>query len=153
MLGAEIVLKQAIELGGEPVADVHVTGASLHAASFDAAFCGRVGDELPLLVAAAATAKGSSFFSSDDDVLIGNLSRMLRAFATSVEPAPGGFVVNGSDGIAHPAQAVPTFGDARIALAAAALSAATPGAVIVDDRGAIATLYPELIERWTRARR
>jgi 3-phosphoshikimate 1-carboxyvinyltransferase len=153
MLGAQIVLKQAIELGGEPVADVHVTGASLRGASFDAALCARAGDELPLLVAAAATAKGSSYFSSDDEVLVDRLAHMLRAFAASIETAPGGFVVNGSDAIAHPTQAVPTFGDARIALAAAALSGATPGAVIVDDRGAIATLYPELIERWTRARR
>jgi 3-phosphoshikimate 1-carboxyvinyltransferase len=151
-LGAQIAVEQAIELGGEPVADLRVTGAALHPANFDAVLCARLGDELPLLVAAAATAAGPSRFSSDDEALVDRLAQLLRAFATRIEPAPGGFVVNGSAGVLHPREAVPTFGDARIALAAAALSGATPGDVVLDDRGAIETLYPELIERWTRAR-
>jgi 3-phosphoshikimate 1-carboxyvinyltransferase len=152
-LGAKIAFKHAIELGGEPVADLCITGAALRAADFDAAFCARLGDELPLLVAAAATANGSSSFSSNDETLGKRLADLLRAFSASLEPAPGGFVVNGGAGVAHPTGAVPTFGDARIALAAAALSGATPGKVVLDDRGAIEALYPELIERWTTARR
>jgi len=68
----------------------------------------------------------------------------LRAIGVDAEELPDGFVVRGSD---RPLSGrVHTEGDHRIAMAFGVLSAATGGAIEVDDPACVDVSYPSF---WT----
>jgi 3-phosphoshikimate 1-carboxyvinyltransferase len=147
-MGAQIAYERLIEVGNEPIADIRVFGRALHGMAVDAPTTARLGTELPLAAAVAATAAGKTTFAGVAPSRFAPIAAMLRLFGVAVEVVPEGFAVVGMPGgLRTPERAVATFGDPHIGLAGAALAAAG-GSVVLDERKTIDDHFPDLLDRW-----
>jgi len=114
-------------------------------------------DELPLLAAMGARARGETRFTGADELRHKESDRIsvmvenLRAVGASAEQLPDGLVVVGSE---HPLQGkVRTYGDHRIAMAFGVLGALPGNRLAVDDPGAANVSFPgfwEILRRVAR---
>jgi 3-phosphoshikimate 1-carboxyvinyltransferase len=104
-------------------------------------------DEVPILAILAARADGTTVIEGAAELRVKESDR-IRALVTNLEAVgvvavehPDGLEVEGSD--STPRGNVTVHGDHRIAMAFGVLSAATGGAVHVDEPGTVAVSFPE----------
>lgn len=103
-------------------------------------------DEVPLLCAVAARIRGRSTVCGAGELAFKETDRlrttrdMLRAFGAAVEVAGDSIAVDG--GAPLRAGRAPSFGDHRIAMAAAALASSLPGDTRVEGGDCAATSFP-----------
>ena len=152
-MGASIEAHDAHEVGGEPVADLHVRAASLRGVRIDGALALRAIDELPVLAVAAACAHGETVIADAAELRVKESDRIartvagLRAFGVAVEERPDGMVIDGRGGLpAHAAAYVDATGDHRIAMAFAVASLASRGGGVVQGAEEIGTSYPSFLD-------
>lgn len=162
-MGARIALTNRRELGGEPVADLHVEAAELHATTVESDVTLRAIDEIPVLAVAAAFAQGVTRMTGVADLRnkesdrVAAIERLLGVAEVTVETIPNGIAIHGGDPRANGA-AVEVRGDHRTAMAAAAL-AASAGPVAIDDAECVAVSFPgfaqafELVQNTLRRKR
>jgi 3-phosphoshikimate 1-carboxyvinyltransferase len=145
-MGARVERSHLRDEGGEPVADITVTGpVRLEGCDIDPAEVPALIDEIPAWVVAASAARGTSRIrgaaelrvkESDRIALLGaNLARL----GVAVEETPDGLAVTGGPvggGV------VEADDDHRIAMAFAVLGARASGPVIVAGAGGISSSYP-----------
>ncbi|MDN5929748.1 MAG: hypothetical protein L0I24_01540 [Pseudonocardia sp.] len=104
-------------------------------------------DEVPLLVAVAATLPGTSWIGCAAELRFKETDRLLTsaamaaAFGATVEVHPGGLRVIGGQQLA--AGSVPSFEDHRLAMAAATLASALPGRTTIQGGACHRTSFPE----------
>jgi 5-enolpyruvylshikimate-3-phosphate synthase len=147
-MGAHVAYERLIEVGNEPIADIRIVGSALRGMTIDAPTSARLGAELPLAAAIAASAAGKTTFAGVASSRFVPIAAMLRLFGVAVEVVPEGFAVVGvPGGVRAPDRPVSTFGDPHIGLAAAALAAAG-GSVVLDERKHIDDHFPDLLDRW-----
>ncbi len=154
-MGGQIDAINPREVGGEPVADLHVRASELHGITVDPAVVPAMVDEFPVLFVAAALAHGRTVTSGLDELRVKESDRisamhaaLTMAGATVTETADG-LIIDGSGGKALAGSgeaAITTHLDHRIAMAMAVAGLASERGVTVDDTRPIATSFP-LFER------
>jgi 3-phosphoshikimate 1-carboxyvinyltransferase len=148
-MGAHIELRNERTISGEPVADIAVEYAPLHATSVGPDVALRAIDEIPLAAIAAAFASGTTAIAGIGDLRskesdrIAAIERLLNAVA--IESAVQGHSLTIRGGApSRPQQPVATHDDHRIAMAAAALACAA-GPVAIDSAVSIGVSFPAFL--------
>ena len=149
-MGARIQLIEMREVCGEPVGDVFVQAAPLRGITIGPDLALRAIDEIPLVAVAAAFASGETKITgirelrTKESDRVAAVSRLLGAAGLAVETAANALVIGGGSPKGTGA-AVETFGDHRIAMAAAVLACAA-GPIAVDSDASIDVSFPAFVE-------
>ena len=151
-MGGQIEKLNVREVGGEPVADLHVRHSALKGINVDPAIAPSMIDEFPALFVAASLADGETTTSGLDELRVKESDR-LAVMATAligagavIEEQADGLVITGSGGAplpgTRPGFEVATHLDHRIAMAMAVAGLASRDGVMLDDTRPIATSFP-----------
>jgi 3-phosphoshikimate 1-carboxyvinyltransferase len=145
LMGADIVLSNEREVGGEPVADIRVRHAPLRGIEIPVELVPLAIDEFPALFIAAACAGGRTVLRGAEELRVKESDRIaamaegLATFGVAHEVLPDGIAIEGGSlggGV------IRTYHDHRIAMsfAIAALRAGAPVTVLDCDH--VATSFP-----------
>ena len=152
MMGADIVVTNRREVGGEPVADLVVTASSLTGIEVPPEIAPAMIDEFPVLFVAAAFAHGATTMRGIGELRVKESDRIavmaagLSACGVRVEELPDGLIVHGRGGDPVPGGAtVAARLDHRIAMSFAVLGLGARAAITVDDASPIATSFPGFV--------
>lgn len=144
-MGAELRVEEA-EGEWEPVGDLHLLPSGLEAFEVGRAQIPRLLDEVPVLVALAARARGTSVIRGAEELRVKESDRLallaanLEELGVPCREREDGLEVEGTD---RPLEGrVRTEGDHRIAMAFGVLGLAPGCRVEVDDPGCVAVSYP-----------
>ena len=145
LMGANIEVLNAREVGGEPVADLRVRYAPLHGIDIPEEEVPLAIDEFPALFIAAACADGRTVLRGAEELRVKESDRIaamaegLTTLGVSHEVLPDGIVIEGGP---LSGGEIRTFHDHRIAMsfAIAALRASDPITVLDCDH--VATSFP-----------
>ncbi len=153
-MGARIARRNQREQNGEPIGDLYVEHATLHATTIDTQSARRAIDELPLLAIAAAFADGRTTISGVRDLRdkesdrLAAIHRLLGAVGIAAEDLPNGIAIDGGSPVAS-GISIETFGDHRIQMAAAMLGCAA-GPIAIDSVDEVDVSFPDFFERLQR---
>lgn len=148
-MGADIRFENEREVGGEPVADLHVCASALRGVETDPAIVPSMVDEFPVLFIAAALATGTSVFRGLEELRVKESDRIavmaegLRRIGAVVEEMEDGLTVHGSGG--EPLKGggtIETHLDHRIAMSFAVAGLASRDGVTIDSMEPVATSFP-----------
>ncbi len=147
-MGADIVLLNRREEGGEPVADIRARAGTLTGADIPAERAPRMIDEYPILAVAAACARGRTVMRGLAELRVKESDR-LSAIAAGLASCGVRVAVEGDDMIVEGDGSPPKGGglietrlDHRIAMAFLVLGLASRTPVRIDDAAPIATSFP-----------
>jgi 3-phosphoshikimate 1-carboxyvinyltransferase len=150
-MGAGLRIEPHGERGGEPVADLHVFSDALRGGKVGGELLLRAIDEVPILCALAARARGETIVCDAEELRVKETDRIvamaeiLRAFGVECEERPDGMrIVGKPDGRLRAAE-VHSHGDHRIAMTSAVLALAADGPTRIHDVDCIATSYPKFV--------
>lgn len=150
-MGGDIVLENERDIGGEPVADLHVRGSSLKGVTVPPERAPSMIDEYPILSVAAAVAEGETRMLGIHELRVKETDR-IAAMATGL--AAAGVRVSADDdsmtvagGGKVPGGAIVAAElDHRIAMSFVVLSLVSDAPVVVDDAAPIATSFPTFVD-------
>jgi len=148
LMGADIEVLNAREIGGEPVADLRVRHANLHGIEIPEALVPLAIDEFPALFIAAACASGTTVLTGAAELRVKESDRIqvmadgLTALGVMAQPTPDGIIIEG--GPLRGGQ-VDSHGDHRIAMAFAMAALRTSGPVQIDDCANVNTSFPGFV--------
>jgi 3-phosphoshikimate 1-carboxyvinyltransferase len=152
LMGADIELRDARTVGGEPVANLVVRSGTLRGIEVPPEIAPSMIDEYPALFVAAALAEGRSVMRGIEELRVKESDRIaamaagLAACGVAVEELPDGLIVHGSGGEAVPGgTTVASLLDHRIAMSFAVLGLRARRPVTVDDARPIATSFPDFL--------
>lgn len=149
-MGAAIELRDPREVGGESVADLHVTAGRLAGVTVPAARAPSMIDEYPVLAVAAAFAEGTTRMCGLHELRVKESDR-LAAVAAGLSACGVDCTIEGDDLIVNGRGAVPGGGtvathlDHRIAMAFLVMGLGADEPVTVDDGAMIATSFPSFL--------
>jgi len=151
-MGGDIAEVDRREVGGEPVADLHVRHSQLTGIAVDPAVVPAMVDEFPVLFVAAALARGRTVTTGLEELRVKESDRIavmraaLDLAGARVTETADGLIIDGTGGDplpgTPPGAAVATHLDHRIAMSLAIAGLASSGGVAVDDTRPIATSFP-----------
>ncbi len=150
-MGADLVVSNPREQGGEPVGDITARSSQLHGVDVPAERAPSMIDEYPILAVAAAFAKGRTTMRGLAELTVKESNRLalmvagLEASGVLVEEEPEGMIVTGSLGGNHAVRGgatIETHGDHRVAMAHLVLGLAADSPIHVDEPDMIATSFP-----------
>ncbi|MEI6418066.1 MAG: 3-phosphoshikimate 1-carboxyvinyltransferase [Sphingomonadales bacterium] len=151
-MGGDISLLNRRDVGGEPVADLHVKHSPLTGIEVPQEGAPSMIDEYPVLFVAAAFASGTTAMHGLDELRVKESDRIavmakgLAACGVAVAELPDGLIVHGQGGDALPGGAtVAAELDHRIAMSFAVLGLNARQRVTVDDARPIATSFPGFV--------
>jgi 3-phosphoshikimate 1-carboxyvinyltransferase len=146
-MGVTLSLANEREVGGEPVADVHVAPcAGLRAVTIGGDEIPALIDEIPILACLAARADGETTISDASELRVKESDRIaavvsnLRAIGADADERPDGLTVRG--GTTPLRGAVATHADHRIAMSFGVLGAMAGNAIVVDDPACVDVSFP-----------
>ena len=145
-MGGAVEILDQHQVGGEPVGDLLVRPATLAATEVVAEEIPGLIDEIPLLAALAARARGTSTFHQVGELRVKEsdrlalLARNLQAVGCRAVAEGNSLLVEGSQ--APPRGRVQTEGDHRIAMAFAVLGTLPGARVEIDDLICAAVSFP-----------
>lgn len=148
LMGADIQLNNAKQLGGEPVADITARSSTLTGIEVDPALVSLAIDEFPLLFAVAAVARGNTRFSGIAELRlkesdrIGAMARGLAELGIEVDASEDAAVVKGG---LLTGGTVNSFGDHRIAMAFASVASRAAEAITISNTEAVGTSFPGFV--------
>ena len=152
-MGADIVVEERRELGGEPVGDLVVRGGELAAVEVPPAAAPAMIDEYPILAVAAALARGRTVMRGIGELRVKETDRLaamaagLAAAGVEVEAGEDWLAVTGSGGAAPRGGAVVDADhDHRIAMSFAVLGLAARDRIRVRGAETIETSFPGFVE-------
>ena len=149
-MGAEIVLTNEGEQGGEPVADLVVRSASLTGTEIGGDTVVRMIDEFPMLAVAATQARGTTVVRDARELRVKETDRIatvvaeLRKLGAQIEPRDDGFIVTGPTPL-HGAT-VDSHGDHRLGMALAVAGLVAEGETVIENAERIADSFPGFAE-------
>jgi 3-phosphoshikimate 1-carboxyvinyltransferase len=150
-MGADLVIANAHDAGGERVGDVTARYSPLRGVDVPPERAPSMIDEYPILAIAAAFADGQTTMRGLGELIVKESDRLaltvkgLSACGVVVEQVGESMSVRGAGGGNHRVRgraAITTHGDHRIAMAHLVLGLAAEGPVTVDEAGMIATSFP-----------
>lgn len=150
-MGADAWSTPRGEQMNEPVAVLGAAHGALSSTTLGGELVVRAIDELPVLAALAARARGVTVLSDAAELRakesdrLATTAAMLRAFGVACEERPDGLVIEGRPDGPLDAARVESHGDHRIAMAGAVLALAARGPSRVVDAGPIATSFPRFV--------
>ncbi len=151
-MGGQIEELDRREVGGEPVADLHVRHSALKGIAVDPAVVPAMVDEFPVLFVAAALAEGRTVTTGLEELRVKESDRItvmrvaLELAGACVTETEDGLIIDGSGG--EPLRGTPagavvaTHLDHRIAMSMAIAGLASRGGVEIDDTRPIGTSFP-----------
>ena len=146
-MGVTLTLVNEHELGGEPVADVHVAPASgIRGVAIGGDEIPALIDELPILACLAACAEGETRITDAGELRVKESDRIaavvsnLRSIGADADELPDGMVIRG--GVRRFSGSVVTHADHRIAMSFGVLGALPGNAVQVDDPSCVDVSFP-----------
>ncbi len=146
-MGGQVCIEASASHAGEPVADLRVTSADLGSTTVSGAEVPRLIDELPLLAVVASQASGETVIRDAAELRHKESDRiaatvdLLRRLGAEAEELPDGLVVAGPCRLTG--GTVDSYGDHRIAMAAAVAGLVASGPVTITNADAVAVSYPE----------
>jgi 3-phosphoshikimate 1-carboxyvinyltransferase len=150
-MGADLVISNAREAGGERVGDITARHSALHGVEVPAERAPSMIDEYPILAVAAAFAEGQTRMLGLAELRVKESDRLalmsagLSACGVGVDEGAEILTVMGQARGNRPVQGggqVSTQGDHRIAMAHLVLGVAAEQPVSVDEADMIATSFP-----------
>lgn len=147
-MGADIVFENEREVGGEPVADLHVRGVGLKGVEVPSERAPTMIDEYPILAVAAACAEGTTRMlglaelRAKESDRLASVAAGLLANGVTHEMGADTLVVHGAGGAPPGGGLVRTDLDHRIAMSFLVLGLASREAVAIDDASPIDTSFP-----------
>ena len=155
-MGAIIHIQNQRLSGREPVADLHVLGGTLSAISPDPSVIPNCIDELPVLMVAMAFAHGRSVIRGAEELRhketdrLAAMEEVLARAGCTFSMFDDGIEIHGDPNF-RPCPAIyNSYGDHRIAMAAAVMALRSTGESGVQDPGCTAISYPDF---WKDLRR
>ena len=133
---------------GEPWGEVSAAFSVLRGTHIGGEVALRTLDELPVICALAARARGITEISdvaqlrAEDTDRIGALTELLRSFGVQASAGPDGIVIEGQPDRALRAARVSCGGDHRLAMTAAVLGLVADAETIIDDVDCLAVSFP-----------
>ncbi len=146
-MGADLVLENPREEGGEPVADLRVRFSALEGIEVPPERAASMIDEYPILAALAATTKGKTVMRGIKELRVKEsdridaMARGLEACGVRVEETEDSLTVHGMEAVPG-GSTVQTHLDHRIAMSFLCLGMAAQAPITVDDASPIATSFP-----------
>jgi len=133
---------------GEPWGEVNASFSVLRGTKISGEIALRTLDELPVICALAARARGVTEVSDvaelreEDTDRIAALSELLRAFGVQATARPDGIVIEGQPERPLTAAHVSCGGDHRVAMTAAILGLLADGETVISDVDCLAVSFP-----------
>ncbi|RCV86506.1 bifunctional prephenate dehydrogenase/3-phosphoshikimate 1-carboxyvinyltransferase [Billgrantia montanilacus] len=154
LMGADLHLTNEREVGGEPVADLHIRYAPLHGIDIPVDQVPLAIDEFPALFIAAACATGTTRLRGAEELRVKESDRiqaMADGLATigvehTVREDGIDIVGAGEREVAYGGGRIDSLGDHRIAMAFVIASLRAGEAIIIDDCANVATSFPGFVE-------
>jgi len=146
-MGADIVVANPRESGGEKIGDLVVRHSSLKGVEVPPDRAPSMIDEYPILAIAAAFAEGKTTMRGLEELRVKESDRLatiiagLRGNGITVEELEDGMIVQGGE--VKGGGRVVTHMDHRIAMSFLVMGLASKNSVTVDDVNMIATSFPE----------
>jgi 3-phosphoshikimate 1-carboxyvinyltransferase len=153
-MGTDLTVLNAREVGGEPVADIHVRYAPLKGIEIPEDQVPLAIDEFPALFIAAACAEGKTILRGAEELRVKESDRIqvmadgLKTLGISAEPTPDGIVIVGgkmNGGTIH------SHHDHRIAMSFAIASLRASEPITIENCDNVATSFPNFVELAQRA--
>ena len=149
-MGGAIEMSNEREVGGEPVADLHVRHSALTGIDVPPDIAPSMIDEFPALFVAAAFAQGRTRTSGLDELRIKESDRLavmaagLAEIGARAEEAADGLVIDGTGGDMLPGSCHPVASalDHRIAMSFAVAGLHCRDGIEVDDMHPVQTSFP-----------
>ena len=154
LMGADLTLENAREVGGEPVADLRIRGSQLKGIRIPEDQVPLAIDEFPALFIAAACADGETVLTGAHELRVKESDRIavmaegLKRLGIAAQETPDGIVVRG--GVLRGGE-VDSHGDHRIAMSFAMAALRATGPVVIRDCKNVATSFPDFVELAKRA--
>ena len=133
---------------GEPWGEVNAVGSVLRGTKISGEVALRTMDELPVICALGARARGVTEISDvaelreEETDRLTALTELLRAFGVQASARPDGLVIEGQPERPLVAAHIDCGGDHRLAMTAAVLGLLADGETIVDDVDCLAVSFP-----------
>lgn len=153
LMGADIVVLNPREVGGEPVADLRIRSSELHGIEIPEALVPLAIDEFPVLFVAAACAKGQTRLRGAEELRVKESDRIqvmadgLRILGIDATPTPDGMVIEGGS---LGGGTVVSHGDHRIAMAFSIAGLRAQGQITVKDCANVNTSFPVFVSLASR---
>lgn len=151
-MGAPVEVAVTGERLGEPVGEIRVGAAPLHATRIAGDEIPHVQDELPVLAVAAAFAEGVTEIADAAELRvkesdrIAGIATLLAGLGVAVETAADALTIHGraprTARAPRDGRALDSRGDHRLAMAAAVAANALPGERVVTGWESVAVSYP-----------
>lgn len=147
LMGANIEVLNERIVGGEPVADLHVTSAPLKGIDIPEELVPLAIDEFPVLFVAAACAEGQTRLTGAEELRVKESDRIqvmadgLKILGVDAEPTPDGMVIQGGKPIGG--GTVESHGDHRIAMAFSIAGLRAHAPITILDCLNVNTSFPE----------
>ncbi len=151
LMGADIQLENFHEVGGEPVADVHVKYAPLKGIHIPEALVALAIDEFPVLFVVAATAEGKTVLTGAEELRVKESDRIqvmadaLQAVGIDATPTEDGMVINGGKQTPQTTE-IQSHHDHRISMAMTIAGLNAVSEIVIDDCANVNTSFPTFIE-------
>ncbi len=154
LMGANIVVENQREVGGEPVGDLRVRSAALRGIEVPRELVPLAIDEFPALFVAAACAEGRTVVSGAEELRVKESDRIavmadgLKALGIVATATPDGMIIDGKGGDATVFRGgeVQSAGDHRIAMAFAMAASRSANALKIHDTLNVATSFPGFVD-------
>ena len=150
LMGADIVVENPREAGGEPVADLRVRSAPLKGITIPEALVPLAIDEFPVLFVAAACAVGRTVLTGAEELRVKESDRIavmangLSALGIAAAATADGMIIDGAGASALPFgnARIDCQGDHRIAMAFAVAGLRAAGPITIDHCEFVDTSFP-----------
>ena len=145
LMGADLRLENPREVGGEPVADLHVRHAPLRGVDIPVEQVPLAIDELPALFIAAANAEGTTRLRGAEELRVKESDRLqamadgLAAIGVAHTLYPDGIDIVGG---AYGGGRIDSLEDHRIAMSFAIAALRAGDEIVIDDCANVATSFP-----------
>lgn len=145
-MGADILVENLHDAGGEPIADLIVSTSGLRATAADGEVVPRMIDEFPILALLATQAQGVTHIRDAAELRVKETDRIetvvaaLRALGAHIEGTPDGMVIEGPTPLTG-AQ-IDSGGDHRLAMMAVVAGLIARGETLVTQVECISDSFP-----------
>ncbi len=150
-MGADIQLENFHEVGGEPVADVHIKYAPLKGIHIPEELVPLAIDEFPVLFVAAAAAEGQTVLTGAEELRVKESDRIqvmadgLQAVGIDAQPTPDGMIINGGTQSAQTGE-IQSHHDHRISMAMTIAGINAVSEIVIDDCANVNTSFPIFLD-------